>query len=696
MLSIDRNQVHKTADYVRYLSLMAIEKANSGHPGLPLGCADMGVVLYRYLLRMRPDWPNRDRFVLSAGHGSILLYSLLALSGYKLTLEDLDQFRQWNSQTPGHPELNVANGIETTTGPLGQGFANAVGMAINAKWKAQRYNQKQFPLFDYRVIVLTGDGCNMEGVSYEAASLAGHLGLDNLVAIYDSNVISIDGSTGITFSEDVAARYRSQGWDVMSCNGLDPENFYSTFQKLNAMKGKPKLLIASTIIGSGLNTKRGSSQIHGAPAGVEEIAYFLRNSTMKPFVEKMFGARITSESGKLEEILKRHIDQRLPLWTYSEAFDFMREDHDAQHHRVEEWEKLFIKYHNSHPELAPEIHSILSGKISPDLNRILLEYREEKPDATRNISGRLLNLCAKHIPNLVGGSADLAGSTKAHISGSEYMTRDDFSGNNIAYGIREHAMGSVGNGLCLDGTMIPFSATFFTFMDYMKPPLRMAALMKLSHLFLFSHDSFFLGEDGPTHQPVEHLNSLRLIPGLTTFRPANAQETALAFAYFFFLGGGPVAIVTTRQKVASAAMQGNQELNMEIFSQGAYRFYRSSDKKQDPDLIIVASGSELGPATMAAITLERENNKNVQVISVPSLDLFRKAPKELRNDLLGDFRYPTFLIEAASHRGMSVFYHPAIRLIDIEEFGHSAPGPELGDHLGFSTEKILQTIRSSC
>ena len=696
MPEINTKNVRRTADYVRYLTLIAIEKAQSGHPGLPLGCADLGVVLYRYFLRHcpeRPDWADRDRFVLSAGHGSMLLYSLLYLSEFSLTLEDLRRFRQWESHTPGHPELCVARGIETTTGPLGQGFANAVGMALAAKWRAQRYNRPGFELFANRVFCLVGDGCLMEGISYEAASLAGHLGLDNLVTIYDANHISIDGHTDITFTEDVAARFQAQGWVVAHARGDDPDGFAGALSSLLQASGKPKLLITKTVIGEGLHKKRDTSAVHGAPAGIDEIAWFLRHSSMQDVVAEAAGLNLDTDPGGLEAWLNDQVKPETPLLAHPQAAAFMQEALAQQQQAFDEWQALWRRYQKKFPEAALELERAQQAGLPADLEDALAAYDEERPDATRNVSGRVLNLCAAHIPFVVGGSADLGGSTKGAVKDSPLIRKEDFCGRNIAYGVREHAMGAINNGLALDGTLIPFSATFFSFFDYMKPAVRLAALMKLRHLFLFSHDSIYLGEDGPTHQPVEHLNSLRLIPEITTFRPANARETAWAFRYFLQLATGPVAIVTTRQKIAAEGLHADSGPDWEHFQYGAYEFLSTGQKKQ-PDAVILASGSELGAAAAAARELASNDGFTVRVISVPSLELFSLAPRDYRHHLLADFRSPLFMVEAASYRGVDVLVHPDIHLIDIQQFGKSAPGAELGEKFGFSAGAVGRTIRA--
>lgn len=698
MKGIDIQKIKEAADYIRYLSLESIEKAQSGHPGLPLGCSDIGVVLYRYILKHypeNPEWANRDRFVLSAGHGSMLLYSLLYLSGYNISLEDIDKFRHMGSKTPGHPEYNIKNGVETTTGPLAQGFSNSVGIAIEGKILAEKFNKKGYPLFDYTIYTLIGDGCNMEGLSYESASLAGHLGLDNLIAIYDSNNISIDGTTNITFTENVAKRYEAFGWEV----GLfDATNSVETFdEKLNNLKkikGKPKILITKTIIGKGLNKKENTNKIHGSPAGIDEIAYFIQNSEIKNIFEKKYGKESVKNIEKIKEIMQARVKNKESLLQNNKVVFFMKKCVENNESIYNKWKELNLKYKKAFPKEYIKLKQFLNLSINSSIKEKLLNYIEDKPDSTRNIAGRVLNLCAEQIPQIIGGSADLASSTKANLTSSKYMEKKDFSGRNIAYGIREHAMCSINNGLALNHTMIPFSSTFLTFFDYMKPGVRLAALMKLNHMFIFSHDSFYVGEDGPTHQPIEHINSLRLIPDINVFRPANDIETAFSFLYFLENLNGPIAIITTRQSLMEEAYNNSfkRPALYEDFKKGAYIFYETKGLKK-PDVIIGASGSELGVSYKTAKLIEEKDNLKVRVISIPCLELFSKSDKTYKDFLL--FNKETFFvfIEAGSHRGVDLFYDKNMILIDIQHFGASASSKELQKKYGIYCEAISDKIR---
>jgi transketolase len=704
---IDIPKIRRSADYVRYLSLECIQRANSGHPGLPLGCADLGVMLYRYFLKSYPgqtEWRNRDRFILSAGHGSMLLYSLLYSRGH-FEGSDLANFRQLGSKTPGHPEYELEVGIETTTGPLGQGIANAVGCAIEGKMLAQEFNSGNEDdavdnLFDYNVYALMGDGCMMEGISYEASSMAGHLGLDNLIAIYDSNSISIDGSTDITFTENVEKRFLSQNWDVEKANNTDLQDVYDKLQSLKSKKGKPKLLIVTTNIGEGLDQKKGKSDIHGAPAGIPEIVYFVQNSTIRPLFEEKYGKDAVANSTQLAEIIEKRIQEKnsVPLLHDPEFFDFMQEGNTALAEAYNRWNDTLSRYRQSHPKKIAALDNYFKFNMPEALTKALLEYKEEKQDATRGISGRLLNLCASHLPQMVGGVADLAGSTKAFIKNPgekkiSYISRQDFSHRNIAFGVREHAMGAIGNGLALNKTMIPFTSTFFTFFDYMKPAVRLAALMKLKHLFIFSHDSIHVGEDGPTHQPIEHLNAIRLIPGLYTFRPANDVETAFSYLDFLENTEGPAALITSRQKMSESAYKNitDREAFYNDFKKGGYIFYET-DETQKPDIILTASGSEVSLAMETTFKLEEQDKKNVRVISIPCLERLNEADENYK-EMLFTPDTPLVIVETASHRGVNLFYGPKVLLVDIQTFGISAPGNVAAKHFGFTSENIYQLIK---
>ncbi|MGE5340289.1 MAG: transketolase-like TK C-terminal-containing protein [Candidatus Omnitrophota bacterium] len=700
-IGVDSITLKKSADYVRYLSLECIERANSGHPGLPLGCAELGLLLYRYILRYNPDvpnWANRDRFILSAGHGSMLLYSLLYLTGYPFTLDDLGNFRQLGSKTPGHPEYNIPEGIETTTGPLGQGFANAVGCAIEGKMLASRFNKKNpdVDLFDYTVYALMGDGCNMEGITYEAASIAGHLGLDNLVIIYDYNQITIDGRIDITYSEDVEKRYEAMGWHVERTSIKDISDTLSKLNRLEHMReGKPKLLVLETTIGEGLNKKRDKTSIHGAAAGIEEIVYFIQNSDMRSVFEDIYGKEAVADTDRLTAIVNERLQKKSPLPECNSCNTFMARGADEGKKAFLKWEETLGEYRSLFPAEYAEYLSYVDFKVSESLKASLLHYKEDQADSTRSVSGRVLNRCAKDIPQIIGGCADLAGSTKASVDHSPYITKHDFSGRNIAFGVREHAMSAICNGLALNKAMIPFSSTFFTFFDYMKPSVRLAALMKLKHMFIFSHDSIYVGEDGPTHQPVEHLNTLRLIPGIYTFRPANDIETAFAYLYFFDEMHGPMAVVTSRQKVSPSSYRdfSDRETLYEQFKKGAYVFYETPDTQgHKPDLILCGSGSELSTAMETAKMVEQKDHKHVRVVSIPCLELFNQSDSSYQKELLMP-GIPAVFIEACSHKGFHLFYDPRFMIVDVGNFGVSAPDKKCCEYFGLTPEHVYERMK---
>jgi transketolase len=693
----DITQLKQSADYIRYLSLEAIERANSGHPGLPLGCADLGVLLYRYFLKFNPEqptWANRDRFILSAGHGSMLLYSLLHSVGYNITLEDLENFRQLGSKTAGHPEYDLQDGIETTTGPLGQGFTNAVGCAIEGKMMAQRFNTKDATLFDYTVYTLMGDGCNMEGISYEAGSMAGHLGLDNLIAIYDSNNISIDGEMGITFTENVGKRYKALGWHVEYANSSDIKYVFDKLQKLKTVKGKPKLLILKTIIGQGLEKKINTNGIHGAPAGAEEIAYFIQNSAIGHLFEDKYGKDIVNDKEKLMDTIKQRLENKDPMLAFSAHTDYMKEGVKENKEQYNSWAATLESYKTNKSEKFDELNTYLDFKLPDTLRDKLLNYTLEKGAATRAVSGKVLNICAEELKQIVGGCADLVGSTKATVNSSQYITKNDFSGRNIAFGVREHAMGAIGNGLTLNKSMIAFTSTFFTFFDYMKPAVRLSALMQLRHLFVFTHDSIYVGEDGPTHQPIEHLNAMRLIPGIYAFRPGNDVETAFSYLYFLDKLRGPAAIIATRQGIPTEMFNmPNNKSRTDLyndFCKGGYVFYQT-DKDSKPDIILAGSGSELSLAMDTARMLEEKDQKNVRVVSIPCMELLNEADQRYKDELfLAEVK--VVMIEAGSYRGVNLFFDKNVTLVNIDTFGVSAPGKAAAKHFGFTAEAVYQKI----
>jgi transketolase len=568
-----------TINTIRFLSVEAIEKAKSGHPGLPLGAAPIAYTLWAKMMKhnpKNPNWENRDRFILSAGHGSSLLYSLLHIFGYGLTIDDLKQFRQWGSKTPGHPEYGHTVGVETTTGPLGQGIANAVGMALAESYLSAKFNRPGYPIVDHNVYCLAGDGCMMEGISSEAASLAGTLGLGKLIVLYDSNNITIEGNTNITFTENINKRFESYGWQVLNINdGNDIEVLETAIDVAKKEKNKPTLIIVKTQIGYGCPEKQGKSSAHGEPLGEENI------KDTKKFLN----------------------------WKYTEKFyvpdevkEYMDKTIKALESEEEKWNKLKSEYDNKFPELAKEWNMYQKNNLSKEFLNDNNFWSFQKEMSTRNASGEIINKISAKIPNLIGGSADLAPSNKTHIKNGGDFSKENRLGRNLHFGIREHAMAAIANGIYLHGGLIPYVSTFLVFSDYMKAAMRLSALMKLPITYVLTHDSIGVGEDGPTHQPIEHLASLRSIPNMTVYRPADSKETAAAWYYSLSNKTGPTSIILTRQTVPLYKETGKDALK------GAYILKDSKNKI--PDLILMASGSEVELIYKASQKLEEKRYRH--------------------------------------------------------------------------------------
>ena len=645
---------------IRFLSVDAIEKAKSGHPGLPMGGAAMAYALWSRHLKHHPDapdWPDRDRFVLSAGHGSMLLYALLHLFGYGLTLEEIKDFRQWGSRTPGHPEYGVTPGVEVTTGPLGQGFAAAVGMALAEKRLAAEFNRPDFPLVDHYTYVYAGDGCLMEGITAEAASLAGHLKLNKLICLYDDNQITIDGSTEIAFTEDVALRFQAYGWDVLRVEeGNDIEALSKAIAKARTAE-RPTLIAVRTVIGYGSPGKQGKPESHGAPLGKDEVRLAKENLGWP--LEPSF--HVPGE-------VKAH-------------FDKIRE-RGAE--KKKSWDRLMSDYREKHPEPASRWADWRSKQLPAELLEDPALWEFEEPLATRAASNRVLQVLAKHLPNLIGGSADLKGSTGSYLQGLGDFQADNPRGNNIAFGVREHAMGTILAGMVLHGGLRSFGSTFFVFSDYMKPSLRLAALMEVPAIYLFTHDSIAVGEDGPTHQPVEHLANLRAIPHLDVLRPADGRETAVAWLHALDRTDGPTALVLSRQGLPQLPGSGKEALK------GAYIVGR---EKSDPaELIIIASGSEVSLALDAAAILEKEG-RSVRVVSMFSWELFERQEQGYREQILPDKIEKRVVVEAAHTMGWERYAGARGRIIGMNSFGASAPGAQVMEKMGFTAENIARLAR---
>ena len=557
------------ANTIRGLTMDAVQKANIGHPGMPMGMADVAVVLWTEFLKHNPqnaDWVDRDRFILSAGHGSMLIYSLLHLSGYDLPMEQLKNFRQWGSQTPGHPEFGHTVGVETTTGPLGQGITNAVGFALAERWLAERFNRPKYDIVDHYTYTIAGDGDLMEGISGEASSLAGHLALGKLIVLYDDNGITIDGSTDIAFTEDVLGRYAAYGWHTQEINGHDPLAIIRAINEAKADTKRPSIIACKTHIGYGSPNKQDTSSAHGSPLGEEEI-------------------RLTKEALDWPNDPKFYVPDSV--------YGFMRGDGDAE----AAWDKLYTEYEAKFPELAATFKTHWEQPLPDNWDDVLPQFEAGKSVATRGSSGTVLNAIAQELPYLLGGSADLTGSNKTDLKGEAGLTPEDFSGRYIYFGVREHAMGGIMNGMSLHGGVRPYGGTFLVFSDYMRHSVRLAAMMEQPVVYVFTHDSIGLGEDGPTHQPIEHVMSLRLIPNLTVIRPAEATETAVAWKMALENKSGPTALVLTRQGVAT--FDRTQVAPASGVEKGAYVL----NDADDAQVILIGTGSETQLALDAQVLL---------------------------------------------------------------------------------------------
>jgi len=645
---------------IRTLSMDAVQRANSGHPGAPMGLAPAGYVLWTRIMKHNPQnpaWIDRDRFVLSAGHASMLIYSLLYLSGYDLSLDDIKNFRQWDSKTPGHPEFGHTPGVETTTGPLGQGFANAVGMAMAERHLAARYNQPDQKIVDHFTYMICGDGDMMEGVASEAASLAGHLGLGRLICIYDDNKISIEGGTDITFTEEVALRFKAYNWHVLEVeDGNDTEAIFKALETAKAETDRPSLILLRTHIAYGSPNKQDSADAHGAPLGVDEVA-------------------LTKENlGWTHDVV---------FYVPNQVLDNFRKCVEAGQASEERWQKQFQAYAQQHTQLAKQWDDAVSGNLTAGWDAEIPEFAPaDGPLATRAASGKVLNAIAKNLPTLIGGSADLAPSNKTYLEFSHEFQKDSYDGRNIRFGVREHAMAAVMSGMFLHNGLRPYGGTFLVFADYMRPAIRVAALMKLPLIYVFTHDSIAVGEDGPTHQPVEQLASLRVIPGMTVIRPADASETAAAWRQAVQTTGGPVALILSRQKLPVF----DQNQAEHDLSKGAYVL---ADADGKPDIILIATGSEVHIALEARELLARQG-VGVRVVNMPSWELFEKTAPEYQDSVL----LPDVTVRIAVEAGLAMGWERYVGsngvVIGMAEFGASAPGGTVMEKFGFTSENIVQ------
>jgi len=644
---------------IRTLSADAIQKSNSGHPGLPLGCAPMAYTLWSKQMKhnpKNPKWEDRDRFVLSAGHGSMLIYSLLNIFGYDLSVEDIKNFRQYGSKTPGHPEYKHTEGVETTTGPLGQGICNAVGMAISETYLAEKFNKPDFKVIDHYTYTIAGDGCLMEGISGEASSLAGTLGLGKLIMLYDSNNISIEGDTDIAFREDVAKRYEAYGWQVIKvADGTNVEDINAALDQAKKEDKKPSIIIVKNIIGFGCPNKQGKASAHGEPLGVDNIVCLKENLhwNYEPFT--------------VPEEVKTHME------------DFNKNAVDKE----EEWNKLFESYKKTYPELAKEWELWFSGKIATDLLGDESFWSFEKPMATREASGILINRLATLVPNIIGGSADLAPSNKTYMKGRGDYSAQDRSGANLHFGVREHAMAAIANGIYLHGGLKAFVATFFVFSDYMKGAMRLSAIMKLPITYVLTHDSIGVGEDGPTHEPIEQLAALRAMPNMVVFRPADSKETAAGWYLAVAKSEGPVSLVLTRQTLPLYSGSGKEALK------GGYILKNSV--KETPDILLLASGSEVELIFKASDELIKKGI-DARVVSMPSFELFEKQSKEYKETILPNNVRARVAVEAASSFGWHKYIGLDGDIISIDEFGASGKAEVLFKKYGFTVENVVDRV----
>ncbi|MCZ6790140.1 MAG: transketolase [Chloroflexi bacterium] len=660
---------------IRFLAADAVEKANSGHPGTPMGAATMAYVLWDRFLKHNPEdtaWPDRDRFILSPGHASAMLYALLHLTGYDLPIEEMKSFRQWGSRTPGHPDYGLTPGVETTTGPLGQGFANGVGMAVAERWLADHYNRPEHEVISHHIYAIVSDGDLQEGVASEAASLAGTLRLGKLIYLYDDNDISIEGNTDISFTENVAQRFQAYGWHVIGpIDGMDAASVDSAIRMAQAETGRPSLIICRTVIGYGSPKKAGTASAHGEPLGEEEM-------------------RLAKEALG---------------WPYSESFAVppealahFRQAKERGRSQQAQWNERMVGYRQAYPEEAQQLEEALRGDLPDGWDGDLdgLFTPSDKPVATRVASGRVMNAIAESVHAFTGGSADLAPSTKTLLKDRGHYGFEEYSGHNMHFGVREHAMGSVANGMTLHGGIIPYTATFLIFSDYMRPPMRLAALMEQRVVYIFTHDSIGLGEDGPTHQPIEQLMGLRMVPNLVVLRPADATETVEAWRVILERGHGPSALVLSRQNLA--VLDRSELAPASGLQRGGYVLWESAEQ---PEVIVIGTGSELHIALEAGKLL-RERGVATRVVSLPSWELFDAQSAEYRHAVLPPTVRARVSIEAGTPIGWERYVGLDGVAVGLPHFGASAPAEVLYRKFGLTARhvvdeavrlvKVLQTV----
>ncbi len=655
---------------IRCLAMDAVQNANSGHPGMPMGMAPAAYVLWTRHMRYNPrnpHWANRDRFVLSAGHGCMLQYALLHLTGFDLSMDDIRKFRQWGSKTPGHPEYGHTQGIEATTGPLGQGISNAVGMAIAQKYAAAYFNRDGLPLLDYRIYVIAGDGDMQEGVASEACSLGGHLGLNNLIVVYDDNSISIDGKTSLSFTEDVGKRFEAYDWFVQTVggDGNDMVSFERALEAARREKNRPSLIKLRTHIGFGAPTKQDTKEAHGSALGVEEVAA----------TKKRYGW-----------------DPSKTFYVPDEALARFREQLEKGKQWEEEWNTLLERYSQAQPALAKEYKQAAARQIPADWQEIWksskLKFDPSKPMATREAQGKVLNALMPKLPLVLGGSADLTPSNDTHFNGATDFSSGNRIGRYIRYGVREHGMGAIMNGIALSRLLVPYGGTFFTFSDYMRPAIRLAALAQYPTIFVFTHESIGLGEDGPTHQAVEQFASLRAMPGLIILRPADANETQEAWKFALEHRSGPVLLGLTRQKLP--ILDQSKFASAENLVKGAYVL--TGD--ENPQLLLIGTGSELQLALGARDVLARDGIRS-RVISMPSWELFEKQPQEYRDSVLPPSVRARVAVEAGVKQGWERYIGDKGEFVGMHSFGMSAPVQVVFKNFGFTVDHVVEAARRS-
>lgn len=654
------------ANTIRGLAMDAVQKANSGHPGPPMGMADVATVLWTKYLKFNaadPKWPDRDRFVLSAGHASMLIYSLLYLTGYDVPLEELKQFRQWGSITPGHPESHLTPGVETTTGPLGQGISNAVGLALAERWLATHYNKTGYTIVDHHTFVIASDGDLMEGVSHESCALAGHLGLGKLIVLYDDNHITIDGPTDLAYSDDVVKRFDAYGWHTQRADGHDPAAIEAAIEAAVAETERPSIIAFRTHIGFGSPNKQDTASAHGEPLGEDEI-------------------RLTKEN------LGWPVEPK--FYVPDGVLEYMRQAGSAGSEQQEDWQERFAKYERDYPELAAEFQGALHGELPDGWDEGLNDLFEAgKSIATRAASGAVLDFIAPRIPYLVGGSADLTGSNKTKFKDADHLSRDDFSGRYIHFGVREHGMSSILTGMALHGGIRPYGGTFLVFSDYLRPTIRLACMMELPVIYVFTHDSIGLGEDGPTHQPIEQWMSLRAIPRLLTFRPADASETAVGWQVALDNTASPTALALTRQGLP--ILDRTKYAPAEGAARGAYIL---SDA-DDPQVILIGTGSEVHIA-LEAQTLLAERGIGARVVSMPSWELFDAQPADYRESVLTATITARVSVEAGVKKGWERYVGPEGIVIGLDHYGASAPYQSLYQNFGITAEGVAEAAMEVC